>query len=454
MKGIKRFLIMCLVVAAVFAIFTVTASAQSQDDQSTLYSMINSSTNVAQSKNIVSYGLDVVAYQNQMAIAGIKGNALSFTKERFACAMNLSEVDYITVTKLPDGKLGTLYIGSESVSVGQKISANAISLMTYEESKGGIGKSSSFEFTVNGASYPIVCNIFMISTVNYSPTVTTASYASLNKKTYRDIMIEGVLAAHDPEGDELTYEIVKYPYHGQVIVTDKALGTYTYIPTSSYTGEDSFCYVVRDKYGNYSGGAKVSISVSAQSTSTVYSDLLGDAVYSHAISMTENGLMNGVKVGNYYYFEADRQVSRAEFVVTAMNAIGIKNVPDVETTGFFDDGDISDEMKGYIALAYTKGYISGIKEDGNICFKPDEPITLSEASVIVSNMIGYKSPSVTPAFADADKIPSFASEAIESLYTLGILEFPDKTVSADSLVTRGDMAQILAKTMQVISTYR
>ncbi len=451
MKGIKRLLILCLAFAAMIVVFAVTVSAQSADGRNTFYSLINSDTNVSKNTNLISYGLNVVAHQNQMAIAGIRGNALTFSKERFACAMNLSDVDYITVTRLPDGRRGTLYIGSESVSVGQKISASAISLMTYEESGGGIGKDASFEFTVNGEAYPIVCNIYMIKEINYSPTVTTASYASLNKKTYRDIMIDGVLAAYDPEGDELTYEISKYPTRGQVILTDKKLGTYTYIPSSNYTGEDSFCYVVRDRYGNYSGGAKVSITVSAQSTSAVYCDLLGDAVYSHAISMTESGLMNGVKVGNYYYFEADREVSRAEFVVTAMNAIGIKNVPSVETTGLFDDSDISDEMKGYIALAYSKGYISGIKENGNICFKPNDPITLSEASVIVSNMIGYKSPSVTPTFADSDKIPSFASEAIESLYTLGILEFPDRTVSADALVTRGDMAQILAKTMQVLS---
>ena len=137
-----------------------------------------------------------------------------------------------------------------------------------------------------------------------------------------------------------------------------------------------------------------------------------------------------------------------------MNAIGIKNVPDVENTGFADDKDINRGMKGYVALAYSKGYISGIKQGGDIYFQPDDAITLSEAAVIVSNMIGYKSSEVTPTFADADKIPSFASQAIHSLYTLGILEFPDKTVGADSLMTRGDMAKMLDKTMQVKSNLK
>lgn len=454
MKAIKKLFVLCIAALITLTAFTLTAFAQSSDEQSALHSLISTNVDTAKKENIISYGLNVVAYQNQMSIAGIRGNALTFSKDRFASAMNLSNIDSITVTKLPDGRYGTLYIGSEAIVVGQKISASSMALMTYEEASAGAGKNASFEFTVNGEAYPIVCNIFMISAVNYCPTVTTASYASLNKKTYRDVMIQGVLSAHDPEGDELTYEIIRYPSHGTVTVDDKALGTYTYVPHASYTGNDSFSYVVRDKYGNYSGGAKVSITVSAPSTSAVYSDILGDAIYTHAISMTESGLMNGVQVGNYFYFEADRQVSRAEFVMTAMNAIGIKNVPEVQTTGFFDDADIADEMKGYVALAYSKGYISGIKQDGNIYFRPNDPITLSEAAVIVSNMIGYKSPSVTPVFADADEIPSFASEAIESLYTLGILEFPDKTVGAQALMTRGDMAQMLDLTMQVISSMK
>ena len=98
-----------------------------------------------------------------------------------------------------------------------------------------------------------------------------------------------------------------------------------------------------------------------------------------------------------------------------------------------------------------KGYISGIKSSGKLYFRPDEAITLSEAAVIVSNMIGYAEPKVAPAFADAEDIPSWSGKAIESLHTLGILEFPDNVTGACENVTRGDMAKILNKTMFVIS---
>ena len=451
MKKIKR-IISVAIVAVLMSVFMCVAVSAADNGDSVLTSLISSGTAViSNEQSTISCALDVIAYKNQMDIGGIKGNVLNFSAERFACAMNLSDIESITVTSLPDISCGSLYIGSEGVSVGQRISGANIALMTYEEADAGNGKQANFKFSVNDSAYEIVCNIHMIDGVNYSPSLSMASLISLNRETYRNIKVSGVLSAYDPEGDEMIFEIVKYPANGILVLEDRILGTYTYTPNESYTGSDSFSYVVRDRYGNYSSSATVTIEVNAQRTATVYSDMIDHELYAHAIAVTESGLMNGTRVGDYFCFEADREVSRAELVVTAMNAIGIKNVPEAENTGFADDADINPAMKGYIALAYSKGYISGIKSNGEIFFRPNDTVTLSEAAVIVSNMIGYAKPSVTPAFADADSIPSWSSSAIESLYTLGILEFPDKTVGANETVTRGDMAELLNKTMQLIN---
>ena len=53
-------------------------------------------------------------------------------------------------------------------------------------------------------------------------------------------------------------------------------------------------------------------------------------------------------------------------------------------------------------------------------------------------------------FVDADNIPAWSERAISSLHTLGILETPDKIAGAGDIITRGDMAKLLNKTMQVI----
>ncbi len=432
-------------------LFCFSVAVLADESNSVLNLLMESNKTEAEAEiTKISYALDVIANNSDMTIAGVTGNMLNFSADRFACAMNLSNIEYITVTSLPDIVCGSLYIGGEGVSINQKISASDISLMTYEEAPSGAGSQASFNFRANDSAYDIKCNIFMIDDLNYSPTVSGASYASLNLNTYKGVMISASLHGYDPEGDELTFEIVKYPTCGILSLDNSDIGTYTYIPNKSYTGADSFCYVVYDKYGNCSASAEVNINVLNIGTATVYSDLTDDSLHSHAISMTEKGIMNGVQVGEYYYFEPSREVSRAEFVVTAMNAIGIKNVPDVEETGFFDDENISPEMKGYIALAYSKGYISGIKKDGNLYFDPSGTIDLSEASVIISNIIGYKEPVFEPAFADAQKIPQWSQRAIESLYALGILEVPDKLVSADTIITRGEMAKLLNKTILAI----
>ena len=447
MKFIKK--ISGLLFVAIIIASCLIIGVQAEDSTS-LYG-ISSSVTVAEKQIVpVSRGLEVIAAQNDMALAGIKGNELSFSADRFACAMNLSKIDYIVITRLPDAVCGSLYIGSEGVSVNQKLTASEIGLMTFEESSVGSGNNASFDFTVNGSAYEISCNIYMIDKVNYSPTVSLASYASLNPETYKGMQISGVLSAYDPEGDELKYEIVEYPSNGTVVIENEALGAYTYYPYDSFSGEDSFKYVVCDKYGNYSASKEITVRVSVPSVSTVYCDLANNSLQCYATAMTENGLMNGIQVGNYYYFEADREVTRAEFLVTAMNAVGIKNVPEVSKTVFADDDDIGAEMKGYVELAYTMGYISGTKIDGELYFKPDESIKMSEAAVIISNMIGYAEAKVTTVFADADAIPSWSSKAIESVYTLGIIESADMVSGAGENVTRGDMAKLLTRTMLVI----
>ncbi len=448
MKRIKIICALILSLSVAAGIATVSAFAE---DGSALYNLPVSTIEVERNTDSVSYGLQVIAESKAIIMTGIKGNALSFSAERFACAMNLSKIDSITVTELPNITCGELYIGSEGVSVGQKIKASDIALMTYEEADSGVGCATSFEFKVNDSGYTVTCNINMIDEINYSPTLSLAPAISLHCDTYRDVKACGVLSAYDPEGDALVYEIVDYPKNGRVYLDNEMLGTYTYVPDSSYTGEDSFRYVVFDEFGNYSESKEVKVSVSTPSVSAVYSDLLDDGLYAHAISVTESGLMNGVQVGDYYYFEADREVSRVEFIVTAMKAIGINNVPDSDKTVFFDDSEINPEMKGYVSLAYSKGYISGKKIDGQLYFDPDETIKVSEAAVIISNMIGYASPKVTPVFADANEIPEWSEKAIKSLHTLGILELPDMKVSAGVNVTRGEMAKLINKTMSVIN---
>ncbi len=401
-------------------------------------------------ENKISYGLDVLASRSKTEMAGLTGQPLNFSADKFACAMNLKTVESITVTSLPDIRAGQLYYGSNTVSVGDTIYGEDISKLSFEELEGTRESEATFTYRINSSGYEIECVIYMLDAINASPTVEVASYASLNILTYKGIATSGILSAHDPEGDELTFEIAKYPTDGILTLDDSGSGIYTYTPDKTFTGDDEFIYVVKDKYGNYSGGAKVSIEVESPSVSVKYSDLEGTDVYNYAITMTEMGIMNGERVGDNYYFRPDTEVSRGDFLVSAMKALGVTSVPTASTTPFTDDADIGGELKGYVNLAYAKGYISGKSESDGLYFYPDEKITISEASVIISNMIGYASPDVVPTFTDIDKVPAWSARAVLSLHSLGILESYDKTIGADKILDRADMAKMLSRSVTVI----
>lgn len=437
MKKVSRFLFCLLLAVVLMGSLCICACAVSISD-----------TEVSGVKPTVSYGLNVLAGNTDMRVAGISGQTFNFSEEQFMRAMNLSDVESIQITKLPDEVQGAIYYGSQRMSVGQTVIGENISKMTFSQSA-GFSECASFCFRVNGSAYENECRIYMLGAVNSCPSTANASYASLNVDAYRNISVSGVLAGYDADGDDIIFEIVRYPEDGAIKMLDREHGTYTYIPSENYSGKDSFEYVVRDCYGNYSASAKVSVTVAVPSVSVVYSDLIDTDVYSYAINLTEQGVMNGVQVGEHYYFRPSESVSRAEFVVTAMSALGIKNVPDVADTGFCDDGDIRSEMKGYIALAYSKGYISGTKRDGEIYFCPDESIKLSEAAVILSNIIGYSDPEIKPVFSDASSIPTWSQRAVVSLYSLGVLECGDGNAEANKVVDRGTMAKILSRAMVI-----
>jgi hypothetical protein len=76
-----------------------------------------------------------------------------------------------------------------------------------------------------------------------------------------DVMSPIVLAATDPDGDELRYYIVDSPAHGKV---DAKGGAVTYTPNRGFVGSDRFTYVANDTFVD-SKLATVQITVASRS---------------------------------------------------------------------------------------------------------------------------------------------------------------------------------------------
>ena len=400
----------------------------------------------------VSYGLRVLAAREEMVFAGMRGSELSFTAEDIRRAMNLSELNYITIRSLPAPGEGTLFVGSVGAAEGQVISAGSLSLLSFAAADETKLSEATMEVSVNGSDYAVTCRLCMLDRLNYTPTVALAAPVSLNVETYRNLTMAGTVSAYDPEGDELTYEITRYAAHGRVSLTDRHTGAYVYTPDPGYTGQDSFDYVVRDRYGNYSTSATVSIQVSPRPTAVTYADLEGEDAAAAILSVSERGLMNGVRVGGETYFKPAAAITRLEFLVTAMEAAGMtaETVATATPPAFADAESIPAAMRPFVGYAAQKGYIGGKTVDGKLCFRPDEAITRAEAAVILSNIIGYAVEDTVTAFSDADTLPAWSGEALTSLRALGILSCPDGNAHASATMTRADTAAWLYKTIRVM----
>ena len=413
-----------------------------------LCSCKNKQNEISGAQSVLSPGVQVFSAAMEMAVWGPRGNDVIFEAEDFARNLNLSSINYIKVVSLPSATEGELLMGSVCVNAGQVISGDNLAHLCFSAADDSVSKAS-FTFSVNGNAEVVTCNIHLLDGTNYAPTVSMASSATLQMSTYRDREAHGRLSAYDPDGDAIIFEIVKVPDNGSVILTDREEGTYVYAPKSGFTGSDEFSYVARDVYGNYSAATTVKFRVMTSGTSVTYVDMVDSKAANAAIALTEAGVMSGVQIGNQHFFYPERTVTRAELLVMAMNSAGITDVPACEKTGFDDDADIAPAMKGYVAAAYSMGYISGSLKDGKLCFLPNEEINRAEAAVMICAILGEESQGVVPTFADGAQIPVWAQEAIYTLNILGVMNATDGYISPTSSLTREQAALILQAIMRL-----
>ena len=393
---------------------------------------------------LLSPAMSILAEKGEMAKAALAGESIKFTAEDFARVMNIESVSSITVTELPPITDGELRVGAAVVTGEQTLSAASVALMTFSSSNSV--KTSQFKFKVNDLPYEMTCKLYSLEKENYAPTLAYAPLTAVEVSTYEDVSCFGRLPCYDPDGDETRIEVVSYPKKGVLVIEDSALGTYRYIPYENATGKDSFTCVAIDRYGNYSAAREVSLEIKRSEMSEKYVDLADSPYQSSALAMTEKGIMGGTQVGSSLYFYPDREVSRAEFVVMAMNAAGITDIAKVSSTVFSDDAEIPSDMKRYIATAYELGYIKGSEdENGRLCFEPSRSITRAEAAVMLGNILGAATPTMKPTLADESEIPAWAQSSVYAMVEMGVLEATETGVSPHEKLTRGSTADILAR---------
>lgn len=396
-------------------------------------------------KSVISPAIDVIANENSMVKAGVLTNGeLLFDVYDFDECLG-TNVQYITVVSLPASSSGRLMIDNLYVLENQVIYRDDFSMLRFV-STGSDSQEVFFSFKPNDNEYVIECELKSLESVNLPPVATNG--AAVSTWTMEGLTHYGALDGYDPEGDWLKYEIVSYPSKGLVYLDSVSNGDFRYSPYIEASGDDSFSYRVRDSYGNYSETCVVKIKIEKTATKLVFADT-DDRYLKAASVMHQFDLMDiSANVDGTFTFNPDENITREEFVVLVMKAMGAKNVPALAKTRFADDKDISTEYKGYIESAFSLGIVSGtIKNDG-VHFSPKETVSKADAAIIINNIIGAKVESSLTVFLDDEEIPDNAREAITSLTSLGIFEKSEGKISPNAPLTRAQTAKILMSLLE------
>lgn len=392
----------------------------------------------AASTQMLSPALNILSSDEFMIKSGIVTGNINFTEDDFTLAVGC-DVDSVTITALPPSSEGVLMYASSPVTVNQTISHSGLKYLHFVPKSGC--KSSSFRFK-SGGEYSINCVLKYTDSHNLAPTV-LQSADTMPVWTQKDITTFGKLAANDPDGDKLTFEIVEYPKYGIVEILNKNNGDYRYTPYDGIVGNDSFTYIVRDEWGNYSDTATVIVQVDKAISELVFADLEGHWAHNAALVLAADNAITVDSKDGLLYFNPDSPITREEFLVTVMKVLGAGEIEPAATV-FADDNEISKDASGYISRAYKLGVIKGTSENGLLYFNPTDSITRAEAAVILNNIIGAQAPDTVPVFADAQSIPAWAKSDFYALANAGIFSGTGGGfIEPNQTLSRGQAAQIL-----------
>ena len=343
------------------------------------------------------------------------------------------EVVGICVTDLPDPSAGTVLLGSRVVRPGDILTAEQLSMLTFsplwtqEDRSATVSYLPIFENRVAGEA---TTTISIHGKQDKAPIAEDSAM-----ETYKNLENGGKLKVSDPEGQKLTFTVTRQPKRGDLELRED--GTFTYTPKKNKVGVDSFTYTATDPAGNVSREATVTIQIIKPTDAAMYTDTAGTDCQFTAEWLKNTGIFAGEQVGNDCCFNPDRTVTRGEFLVMTMKALGLAGDENAESTGFEDQ--CPGWLKPYLAAAQRSGLVRGYATETGTEFRANDPITGAEAASMVS--LALELPSAV--ISEDRELPVWAATALATVNDSGI------AFSNTNTVTRAQAANALYQAVQV-----
>ena len=316
----------------------------------------------------------------------------------------------ICITRLPD--TGTAMLGQRVLQPGDILTADQVAQMTFSPAETETDLDAQLEYLPVFGGHVAQANVMTLSIRGKEDKAPIAEDSAV--ETYKNLEIAGKLKVSDPEGQPMTYTVVRPPKRGSVVIAED--GSFTYTPKKNKVGIDSFTFTATDPAGKTSREATVTLTVIKPADAAQYTDTVGLDCRFAAEWMKNTGIFTGETLSGNPCFNPEKAVTRGEFVTMLVKSLEIPAEETVTYTGYSDE--IPLWLQPYLAAAVRAGLTAGLQEQETFC--PNDPITLADAAVMLQNALDLSA-------------PVFSEEA---------------ELGADTHLTRGSAAKILYQAAQ------
>lgn len=350
------------------------------------------------------------------------GDVYCFSSEDFS--QGEENLTGIFVTAIP-ANTGSVLLGTRVIRPGDVLTVEQMDALTFS------AHATEQNATAQMSFLPVFGN-----QVRTEMTMSLAIRGKENKppvaedttmETYKNLENTGKLKVSDPEGETMTFSVVRQPKRGTVTVGED--GSFTYTPKKNKVGVDSFTFTATDASGKVSREATVTITILKPTESTQYTDTLGSDCRFTAEWMKNTGIFTGETLGGSQCFSPDRAVTRGEFFTMLVKTLDIPVDPDLTATGY-EEG-VPEWLVPYLAAASRAGLTAAIPRQEVFC--PEDNISTGEVAALLCAAMDIEDAVVTSTGENV----LWQEAALNALEKVGYELPPAETV------TRGQAAQLL-----------
>lgn len=385
-----------------------------------------------------------------------QNSAVYFSRSDFEQGFSFDggELTAVKIVTLPDS--GTLTFKEAGVSEGSEIAAGELSELMYIPIPDTVYETKFLYQAKSGELYSENATVTISFTSSQTGPLRVENSSITTKKNTpiqsKMIGYSETELTHAPE-----FIIVDAPTKGKTEVTSVTEGTFTYTPFSDQLGDDSFTFkLVMAPYETEEATVHITIEDSPDTTLFQYADLQNHwAAYSAAM-LVERNITIGEKIGNRYYYNPDKQLTRGDFVLLITAAVGLDSLPEYSgTKRFADESSIPSYLIEPAYRALEAGIISGIGSGDKIYFGADNTLNRIEALMMVNNAIDPEvESSVELEYADTADIPAWAVQAVKNMEGYGLIRgFDDNTLRPYSLIIKSQGGEIIYQLVKYLDAY-